>query len=57
MESNEKIPVFVDIRNGKTICICMRCNKGCGKNCMKDVVNRDKFYGWEKTFRRDRYGK
>ena len=31
MEEKEKIKVFVDVQNGKTVCICRRSNKKCGK--------------------------
>lgn len=57
METAEKIPVYVDIENGKTVCICRRDKKLCGKRCEKDVVKRDKFEGWYSTFHRDVYGK
>lgn len=57
MERKEKIKVFVDIKDGKTVCICKADNKGCKRHCSKDVVERDKFNGWEDTFRRNRYGK
>lgn len=57
MEEKERIKVFIDIQDGKTVCICKRSKRGCGKNCVPDVVERDKFEGWKSTFRRDRYGK
>lgn len=57
METNEKIKVFIRYENGKTVCICARNNKKCNRKCDPDVVERDKFRGWEKTFHRDRYGK
>lgn len=57
MAPKEQIKVFVDVVNGKTVCICKRDAKGCNKRCEKDVVTRDKFAGWEDTFHRDRYGK
>lgn len=57
MEEVEKIPVYVDIRNGKTRCLCHRSRKGCRKNCEKDTVTRDKFLDWEKLMQRDRFGK
>lgn len=50
METKEKIKVYIDIQDGKTICICKRSNKGCGKKCEPDVVERDKFAGWKSTF-------
>lgn len=56
METKEKIKVFVDIRNGQTVCICKRSKKGCSKGCMPDVVERDKFYGWQQVYRRNKYG-
>ena len=57
METKEKIKVFIDFQNGKTVCICKRSRKRCGKNCSPEVVERDKFAEWERTFHRDRFGK
>ena len=57
MEKVEKIKVYINFRNGKTVCICKRNKKGCNKNCTPDIVDRDKFAGWESTFHRNRYGK
>lgn len=57
MESTEKIPVYIDIKKGKTVCICHANAKGCGKACSRDTVERDKFREWEKTMKRNRYGK
>lgn len=56
-EAKEKIKVYIDIQNGKTICVCHYSRKKCGKHCATDTLERDKFAGWEKTMRRDRYGK
>lgn len=53
MQEQEKIPVWVQIVNGKTVCICHRGRKGCKKPCEKDVVTRDKFAGWQGIMRRD----
>jgi hypothetical protein len=53
----EKIPVHVRIVDGKTVCICCAGAKRCKKKCMRDTVTRDKFYGWEKVMKRNRYGK
>lgn len=53
----ERIKVYAKIVNGRTVCICHAGKKGCGENCQRDVVTRDKYFGWEKTFRRNRYGK
>lgn len=57
MLPNEKIHVFVQFRNGRTICICMRKRK-CkyGKECLKDVVERDRYNGWEESLMQDKYG-
>lgn len=57
METKEKLKVYADIVDGKTTCMCLRSKKKCGKFCSKEIVERDKFAGWEDTFRRDRYGK
>lgn len=56
MQTKEKIGVYIDIRKGKTVCICSQNNKMCSKNCARDVVERDRLLGWEKTFQQDRYG-
>lgn len=56
MKEKETIRVYINTERGKTVCICVRQNKRCDKDCKPDVVERDKFLGWEKTFRRDRYG-
>lgn len=57
METTEKISVYIDIENGKTVCICHTSAKGCGKNCPRDTVERDKYREWEQTMKRNRYGK
>ena len=57
MESKEKIKVYIDFQNGRTVCICTKENKRCDKKCIPEVVERDKFFGWEKTFRVNRFGK
>ena len=57
METRERIEVYADIQNGKTVCICPRCDKRCEKPCEPEVVERDRYDGWEKTFARDRYGR
>lgn len=57
MLEKEKIKVFVNIKDGKTICICKRDRKKCNKPCEPDEVERDKFKGWEDAFHVDRYGK
>lgn len=57
MQEKEEIKVYIDVQDGETVCICHREQKGCYKNCAPDVVERDKFAGWERTMLRDRYGK
>lgn len=57
METKETVKVYIRIENGKTVCICHRNQKKCNRKCDTDVVERDKFRGWQETFRRDRYGK
>ena len=57
VEKKEKIKVYIRYQNGKTVCICCRNKKGCNKDCDPDVVERDRFNGWEDTFQRNRYGK
>lgn len=53
----EYIKVFIDYKDGKTVCICERKRKGCNKPCTPDVVERDRYRGWKDTFYQDRYGK
>lgn len=53
----EYIKVYIDHKDGKTVCICKRDNKGCKKNCTPDVVERDRYRGWEDTFKVNKYGK
>lgn len=58
VEQREKIKVWIEFKDGKTVCICKRDKKKCSKKkCVSDVVERDKFYGWEQAFRQNRYGK
>ena len=57
METKEKIKVFIRTEKGKTICICHRGAKKCNCKCEPDVVERDKFRGWEATMHRNKYGK
>lgn len=56
MKERESINVFINIKNGKTVCICKRSHKRCGKNCQSDVVERDKFRVWDATMNRTRFG-
>ena len=57
MKTTEMIEVYVYIWGGKTVCICKRDQKRCKKNCEPDIVERDKFRGWEECLWKDRYGK
>jgi hypothetical protein len=57
METIEKIPVYIDFKDGRTVCICKQGKKKCNKHCVPDIVERDKFYDWESTFYQNRYGK
>ena len=56
-ETKEKVKVYINIQHGKTVCVCHYSKKRCGMPCTVDVLERDKFAGWEKTMRRDKYGK
>lgn len=56
MQQKERIKVYIDFKNGETICICKRSKKGCKKKCIPDVVRRDRFSGWQQTCKVDRYG-
>lgn len=57
MKDKEVLKVFIDWKDGKTVCICLRSRRRCGKNCSKAVVERDLYRGWYKTFQQDKYGK
>lgn len=57
MKDTEKIPVFIRIENGKTVCVCHATRKKCARPCERDTVTRDKFEGWKATMKRDQYGR
>ena len=57
METIEKIPVYLKIKDGKTVCICHAHNKKCKASCTRDIVERDKFIGWRQTMIRDKFGR
>ena len=57
MKDTEKIPVFIRIENGKTVCVCHAAQKKCGRPCERDTVTRDKFEGWKATMKRDHFGR
>ena len=49
--------MWLDYKDGKTACICLRSKKKCNKKCTPDLVERDKYRGWEDTFHVNKYGK
>ncbi len=57
MRETESIKVYIDCKDGKTVCICKRDKKRCGKACQKEIVERDRFAEWQSTMKRNRYGK
>lgn len=58
METIEKIPVYIKIINGKTVCVCHAGARKCkDPSCTRDVVTRDKFIGWRQTMGRDKFGR
>ncbi len=57
MDEKEKIKVFIRFEKGRTVCICKRDRKRCGRSCSPEVVERDRFAEWDDTFQRDHYGK
>jgi hypothetical protein len=57
LNHKEYIRVLVRFFRGETVCICMRDNPRCNKRCTSDIVERDKFRGWEKAFNQNKFGK
>ena len=57
MKPTEKIPVFMRIRNGVTICICHASAKRCKMPCECGEVERDRYEKWQSTMKRDRFGR
>ena len=59
METTEKIKVYIEFEGGKTTCICKRRKgkKPCNPKCEPDVVERDKYRGWQETMKQNRYGR
>ena len=55
-KGTEKIPVYIWIKDGKTICVCHAGRRGCGRACERDEVTRDVYRGWEEARHRNRYG-
>ena len=56
MTEKEQLAVWIDYRQGRVNCICLRDNKGCNRHCEPDIVVRDRFRDWEKAYRRNVYG-
>lgn len=58
MKGIEKIPVYIRIEKGITVCVC-HAAKRCGhsRGCHRDTLLRDRYAGWRNTMRKDRYGK
>lgn len=58
MTDIEKIPVYIRIENGRTVCVCHAEKSRCQKKdvCFRDLVTRDRYRGWRATMKRDRYG-
>ena len=57
MKYVEQVKVYANIQHGKVVCLCLYTNKRCEKDCEKTVLIRDRYYGWQKTFRQNRFGK
>lgn len=53
----EYIKVYIDFKDGKAVCVCKRDRKRCSKHCAPGVVERDKYRGWERLCKVDKYGK
>lgn len=56
MKDTERIPVYIRIVNGKTVCVCHASHPMCDGRCERDMVTRDIFRGWQATMHRNRYG-
>lgn len=57
MKPVEKVPVFIRIVNGVTVCICHVNCRGCRQPCPRGYVTRDRYEDWERTMKRGKYGK
>lgn len=58
MDTKEKLKVYINFKDGKTVCICMRSAKGCGsRHCIKACVSRDRFEDVKGCFKQNRFGK
>ena len=59
IDQREKIKVYLQIKDGRTVCICTRRNrcKNFCPECEAEVVTRDRLRGWQHYIQRDRYGR
>ncbi|MCM1059073.1 MAG: hypothetical protein NC452_02140 [Eubacterium sp.] len=57
MSTKIKVKVWIDFKNGGINCICHRAKKKCRKQCSREVVELDRYYGLQETFYTDKYGK
>ena len=57
MREKEAIEVYVKVEGGKTLCVCPKSKKHCKHDCELDILERDRYRGWEETMHRDKYGK
>lgn len=57
MDTEEKIPVYIKIANGKTLCLCHVRAKKCKDHCERAVVTRDKYEDWQSAMKRDQFGR
>ena len=53
----EKIPVYIQAKDGKLTCICLQAKKNCDRHCERDMVEWDRLRSWGSTMKRNRYGK
>ena len=57
MKEKEYIQANVDVVKGKTVCVCLASDKRCEKECDVCTLTRDRYEGWLKTLKQDKYGK
>ena len=57
LKHNDKIKVWIDFEDNRVRCICPFWRKRCKKECVEEVVTRDRYYGWRECLRVDKYGK
>lgn len=53
----ERLKVHVKYEGGKIVCICSKFHKLCDASCPIEIVKLDRYQGWKKTFKQDKYGK